>query len=200
MTHFRRQHRNLPYRRKFYIYTEGKETERAYLKVAAKKLGLAALCELHYQGNDTNIQNLIDQALKDEKNSDFRPKLGDQIWILVDHDEQCHFEHHFQALYEWEQGAAHRHVALSTPRFEYWLLLHFMQDPTKKNALSDSFVEAKLPHFKNLPIGTPSITKATIELAVQRANARCIPTPANPNIVGSGMGKLTATFLDLTQA
>lgn len=200
MRRFSRQHRNLPYRRKFFIYTEGEETESAYLKVAARKLGLAGLCELHFKGSDTNILNLIAQATKAEKASDFRPKLGDQIWILIDHDELCHFPHHFEALHTWEQEEEYRNVAISTPRFEYWLLLHIMQHPTKRNALSNSFVAEKLPHFKKLPIGTTSISKENIELAIQRANARGIPSPANPGIVGTGVGKLMAVFLSLSNS
>lgn len=199
MSRFNRRHRNLPYRRKFFIYTEGEATEAAYLKVAAKKLGLAEHCELQYRGHSTNILQLIAQATRDEKSPEFRPKLGDQIWILVDHDEECHFPQHFQALHAWEQAAAHRHVALSTPRFEYWLLLHFLPTPTKKNALSDTFVEHLLPHFKNLPLGTPSITRENIEQATQRAQKLPIPTPEEPAIPGSGMAKLMATLIELTQ-
>lgn len=192
MSKFTRKHRDLPYRRRLVFLTEGAKTEESYLRVAERLLGLRESCDLVFPYHDTDIAQLVAQAGRQEKEPGFRPSLGDELWIILDRDEECHFPQHFSMLDAWEQAAGHRHAAISNPRFEYWLLLHVLPRPSKAQAISDSFVEKHIPRFKNLPIGTTSITRARIQEATERANRGNIPTPANPDHPGTAMGRLMA--------
>lgn len=125
-----------------------------------------------------------------EKEESFNPRRGDEIWVILDYDEQSHFPNQFAELSRWEEGGKHRHVAITTPRFEYWLLLHLEEQPNSKNCKSDDYMNDRMPGFKKLPVNTTAITQARILTAVDRAVKGTVPNCKNPSVVGSGLGWL----------
>lgn len=197
MSRFSRSRRNLPYRRTIVFLTEGEKTEECYLRLAARLLELREACNMSFPFHSTDVTQLLDQAVREEKSRTFNPDLGDEVWVVLDRDEYCHLANHFRDLNAWEQGRKHRRSAISTPRFEYWLLLHVMPHPTKSQALSDSFVAARIPNFKHLPLGTTIFSPEDIKAAMNRAINANSPTPANPDQIGTGMGLLIQHLLDL---
>lgn len=199
MKRFQRTPKNLPYRRNVFILTEGEETEEAYLRIVERRFNLKEAVQLVFPCHESAIQALLDGANKVVKRKDYHARYGDEIWIVLDRDEKDHFIPQFKKLGKWEKESTNFHVALSTPRFEYWLLLHFMEHPTKANALSDSFVEKLLPRFKHLPIGTPTITRENILKAIERASRREIPTCSTPDVLGTGMGVLLKSLPGIAQ-
>ncbi|MGI6333239.1 MAG: RloB family protein [Saccharofermentanales bacterium] len=74
-------------------------------------------------------QHLIKYTLKAQ--SDFRK--GDELWIILDVDEWT--QEQFFELEEWKKQKTNRHVAVSKPCFEIWLVFHD-RDPNdcSKNA------------------------------------------------------------------
>lgn len=190
MSAFRRKESLAPYRKNFFLVTEGERTESAYLKIVWDRLGLRERFTPRFLHGKPSISSMIASALKAEKDSMFRASKGDEIWIILDHDEQCHLPSQFQELSAWENEKPYRHVALSTPRFEYWLLMHLDKKPNKERCLSDDYMQQRIPHFKNLPINSMIFTRDSILAAMNCANTAPIPTCKNPSIVGSSLGRL----------
>ena len=190
MSTFRRRENQSTYRRIFYFVTEGAATEQAYLKIVWNRLLLRERCTARFCHEKSSIPSMLSSARKIEKDRSFKPRKGDEIWIILDLDEESHFPEQFAALAAWEKEQPYRHVAITTPRFEYWLLMHLDERPSKEKCMLDDYMEQRIPYFKNLPLGTTAITKARIEAAMERANSAPIPCCDNPSIVGSGLGKL----------
>lgn len=114
------------------------------------------------------------------------PKRGDAIWIVLDHDPGSHTNEQFRSLAAWEKISAAHHVALSSPRFELWLLLHFKTlAQAKKIAPSDHAIQKIIPGFKQFNRCKHLFTRETILTAIQRAQQASHPTAANPSTPGS---------------
>ncbi|HHX21734.1 MAG TPA: RloB domain-containing protein [Clostridiales bacterium] len=102
-----------------------------------------------------------------EDQSDLRE--GDELWIILDVDKWT--QEQFDELEKWEQQNTNRHVAVSNPCFEIWLVFH-EQDP------SDCSKRACQTYFENnIAHGTKSIrinwlTLENINKAIERAKAR----------------------------
>lgn len=192
---FNRKQNLRPLRRNMHFITEGEATERAYLTIVWKQLKLRERYTPRFHHRHPDIPSLINMALKVEENRKFSTKQGDEIWIILDHDEKSHVAEQFQKLGEWEKAYPHRHVAISSPRFEYWLLWHVEENPRKAHSLSDDYVQSRIPNFKNLPPGTTVITEVGIRAAMNRANASPAPCCVNPGVLGSGLGHLIERLL-----
>ena len=190
MNPYRRIQDRRKYRNSFFFVTEGETSEEAYLKIVWNRLGLREYCNASYHHTKSSIPAMLATAAKVEKDSTFKPKKGDELWIILDYDEQCHFPERYEELSAWEKGKPYRHVAISTPRFEYWLLMHVDERPSKDKCMSDDYMQGKIPHFKKLPIGTTAITEPGILAAMERANAASIPSCDTPSVTGSGLGQL----------
>lgn len=105
-----------------YIICEGKETERKYFKHFRTRNCLVDVVPLpsKYQA----AEYLVKQAEKLISQSEYYKEDGDQIWCVFDCDENSN-----EALKNAEKYADKKgyHIAYSNPCFEYWYLLHFMQ-------------------------------------------------------------------------
>ena len=136
----------------------------------------------------------------DENATDLRK--NDQVWILVDRDPESHTEDDMQALMLWEQSSHCYHVAISNPRFEYWLLRHFEEAPTERNALDDFYVARYLPGYDTRKDVERSarITYRAIEFAMRHAGNSPYPTCEQPNIIGSGMYLLVHELMNAVDA
>lgn len=199
MSNYRRIQDRCRYRKSFFFVTEGAATEEAYLKIVWNRLELREYCNARFCHEKSSIPAMLSTAGKVEKDSAFNPRKGDELWIILDYDEQCHFPEQFKELSEWEKGKPYRHVAISTPRFEYWLLMHLDEHPSKDKCMSDDYMQQRIPNFKRLPIGTTAINQARIMAAVERANATAPPCCEKPFIVGSSLGQLILRLLQQKQ-
>ena len=109
---------------------------------------------------------------------------SDEAWLVVDKD---HWQDRdLEQLHKWSQGAENYGFALSNPRFEYWLLLHF-EDGTRIGSSRECSARLKrhLPDYdKN--IDTRKIKPEMIEDAIRRARVRDNPPCADwPRQFGS---------------
>lgn len=195
MSNYRRIQDRSRYRKSFFFVTEGETSEVAYLKIVWNRLELREYCNARFCHEKSSIPAMLTTAKKVEKDSTFNPRKGDELWIILDFDEQCHFPEQFKELAAWEDEKPYRHVAISTPRFEYWLLMHLDEHPNKDKCMSDDYMQQRIPNFKKLPIGTPSITQTRIMAAVERANSTVTPCCSTPSIVGSSFGHLILHLL-----
>ena len=79
----------------------------------------------------------------------------------------------YQSFSHWGNLSPKHHIAISAPRFEYWLLCHFENAPTKSNAMHDVYVAQYLPGYdrkKDLDRHKGKITIQSIQHAIKVAS------------------------------
>lgn len=155
------------YNKIFHLVCEGSKTEPEYfnwlkqlvnkneinLKIIPKKPGRSS------------PPDLIEQSRK----IDTAYKKGDMIWIVMDHDEWT--DGQFQQIHKWENEHERNHVAVSNPKFEYWILLHDEQDP---GSLSSNECSRKYREFMSSKKGIKptKLSPASVLLAADRARQK----------------------------
>lgn len=101
---------------------------------------------------------------------------------MVDRDQWS--EHQLARLHRWSQGANNYGFALSNPKFEYWLLLHFEGAKGVRTSRECSRrLRRHLPGYDKDVHGR-KFTRTNIENAVRRAEERdnppCVDWPREP--------------------
>jgi hypothetical protein len=110
-------------------------------------------------------------------------KDSDEAWLVVDRD--LWTEEQLTQLHAWTQRRANYGLALSNPKFEYWLLLHF-EDGTGVKSVQNCIDRLKrhLPDFDK-DIDARKITRQGIDDAIRRAKLRDNPLCADwPRTIG----------------
>lgn len=107
------------YRRMFVLATEGTKTEPLYFMMFNNMNTVVHV--RHLKGNK---QSSPRQVLKRIRNFllDNRLKDGDEAWLVIDRDQWP--EDQLIQLHEWCRTSSRYGLAVSNPKFEYWLLLH----------------------------------------------------------------------------
>ncbi len=111
-------------------------------------------------------------------------KKSDEAWLVVDKDRWT--DEQLAQLNEWSQGEDNYGFALSNPKFEYWLLLHFEEGAgiTSSQDCSDR-LKRHLPDYDK-GIDPRKFPQETIDEAIRRARQRDNPPcPDWPQAVGS---------------
>ena len=180
-------------RSRFIIVHEGKETEKEYVRHIKTILGIEKKCHIEtHHAKHTSIESMIEKMTQLQDS----PEQDDQLWIILDRDENNHVPAQFGDLRIWEQARENNRVALSNPRFEYWLLLHVMPYPSAHKSREDSYVVEKIPGYtKNLSRCKQVFSLDAIRKAVERAAQQGYPTCQNIEKAGSGMGELVKLFM-----
>jgi len=106
-------------------------------------------------------------------------KKSDEAWLVVDKNGWT--DEHLEQLHQWSKDADNYGFALSNPKFEYWLLLHFEDGAgiaSSRNCLDR--LKRYLPDYDK-GIDPRIITQEMIDEAIQRAKRRdnppCIDWP-----------------------
>lgn len=124
------------YHKLFIVIVEG-ETEEQYFKQEIfrnKRIKLVSSI-----GKNSDPESLIRAA--DVKTRKERLIQDDQVWIVLDRDEQGNRKSKREKLrkvVDWQVKDDSRGIAFSSPQFEYWLLLHYEKGTgvtTKKDCL-----------------------------------------------------------------
>ena len=103
------------YRKMFVISTEGNITEPQYFNIFNQWAVIHVKC-LRSKGDNSPPAVLA-------RMKRYIEEKGLQKWLVVDRDQWN--EVHLRELHEWSLQADGYGFALSNPKFEYWLLLHF---------------------------------------------------------------------------
>jgi len=117
---FKRRAPYLSYRKLFLIATEGARTEPIYFDMFNGPQATIHVRLLPAKKHDTSPPQVLKRA------EDFAREIGirkdDEVWIVIDRDQWTE-----QQLYGVCLGCRTSAFALavSNPKFEYWLLLHF---------------------------------------------------------------------------
>lgn len=110
------------HKRIFYLFTEGECTEKLYFENMFNTGDYDVHINVIHADKKTAPKQLVKRAFTTIKKSDAKPILGDQVWLVIDRDSWDEAE-----ISKVQEACRNRgwHLALSNPKFEYWLLLHF---------------------------------------------------------------------------
>ena len=154
----------------FVIAAEGIKTEQQYFAVFDDRKSLIQVrCLRHRSGNSPPqvLKRLQDVLNKESLRS------TDEAWLVVDKDQWT--EAQLMKLHAWCHPAGNRGLAVSNPKFEYWLLLHFEDGAgvVSSHQCSDR-LERHLPGYDK-SIDRRQFSEQRINDAVRRAKSRDIP-------------------------
>lgn len=166
---FRRPQANRPYNKLFIISAEGDQTEPQYFDMLNKMSKSTVKCLNNLHGTSPiQILKVMKTDLKKR-----RLRKGDEAWIVVDRD--IWESEDLDALVEWAKENGNFYLALSNPKFEYWLLLHFEEGNRIKSPKNcEDRLKRHLPTYnKNIQV---SKIKPKIQDAIARAKAKDTPS------------------------
>lgn len=170
----------------FVISTEGQKTEQQYFELFNDRKSVIRIHCLKCKSDSSpkQVLNRIKIYLREEK---LLP--SDEAWVVVDKDMWT--DEQLAQLHTWSITKKNYGFALSNPKFEFWLLLHFDKG---ENISSSSQCDARLK--KHLPeydkqINARYFTPEKIDQAVQRAKELDRPPCADwPRKSGSTVYRL----------
>lgn len=169
------------YRKLFVIAVEGIKTEPQYFSIFNDDKNIISIkCLKNKKGSSPpQVLDRMQKHLKSEGLKD-----SDEAWLVVDKDEWSNGQ--LLLLHNWSNDADNYGFALSNPKFEYWLLLHF-EDGTGIANTRDCVDRLK----RNLPnydkgIDHSKFTMERILTAIDRARQRdnppCVDWPKSLGI------------------
>ena len=182
------------YKKVYYIVTEGKTTEPSYFKIVDGYMpddGIAISC---HPADKSSIPSILEKA---KSLSAQKSQEKDEVWVVADQDLDSHLAHQFAKLMDWGNLSPKHHIAISAPRFEYWLLCHFENAPTKSNAMHDVYVAQYLPGYdrkKDLDRHKGKITIQSIQHAIKVASKSPLSS-FNSTCPGSDVWRLVQAIL-----
>ena len=167
---FRRRLGERRYRKVFVIAVEGAKTEPQYFALFNDQhsaVQVRCLKAKHDNSPPRVLKRMRDHLRRQEL------KPTDEAWLVVDRDQWT--DEQLAQLHGWAQERESHGFALSNPKFEYWLLLHFeagndiasSQDCTNR-------LKRYLPNY-NKEIHARMFTRERIRDAIRRARQRDNP-------------------------
>ena len=172
---FRRPPGKRRYRKLFLIATEGVKTEPQYFAIFNDRDSVVHVkCLRSKHHSPTQVLKRMEDHLRREN-----LLASDEAWLVVDKDQWRDEE--LEQLHTWSQSADNYGFALSNPRFEYWLLLHF-EDGTQIGSSRECTTRLKryVPDYdKNIDVRKikPDMIKDAIRRAKLRDNPPCADWP-----------------------
>lgn len=180
------------YRKLFVIAAEGVKTEPQYFSLFTDQKSVIRVNCLKGKHDSSPLQVLKRMEVYLKKQD---IKNTDQAWLVVDKDQWT--DEQLSQLHEWSQKKKNYYFALSNPKFEYWLLLHF-EDGAGVASSRDCSARLKryLPDYDK-GIDIRKISKDMIDNAISRAMARDNPPCEDwPKSIGTTVYKLVQNILE----
>ena len=171
MTKIKRPFTSRRYNKLFLLAVEGKKTERQYFALPDLKSPT-----VHVECLPSDKDSSPKSVLKRMKKYLYEERLSskDEAWLVVDRDSWK--DEDLNLLHQWTTDRPNNyHLAVSNPKFEYWLLLHFEDAHGVATAKEcDARLKKYLPNY-NKGIDSTKITREQIDKAIDRAILRNIP-------------------------
>ena len=168
-----RKHRGQGQRRTILVLTEGRVTERQYLKNSQRMRPGKRRASIKLGAAIQDPSELVKKAicsLADDKRR--KEPLYDEIWCVFDYD--AHFQQHSHLISLMQRASSHGiSVAVSNPCFELWLVLHsqsFTKD-VHRHAIQHIAKQHKLMDGKSIRDSAWTRLQTNYVLAKQRAVA-----------------------------
>lgn len=179
------------YKKLFIIAAEGANSEPQYFAIFNWDSIIKVKCpKSRNQSSPSHVLKRMKQYLTQEG---FNEKT-DEAWLVIDKDQWT--DKQLAELYQWSKKQENYGFALSNPKFEYWLLLHF-EEGESVSGPSDcsSRLRKHLPGYdKNVDSRkfTPQHIHNAIERAKNRDNPPCVDWPRT---IGTTVYKLVENIL-----
>lgn len=188
---FSRAVATLAYKKLFIIVAEGKKTEKEYFSLPVIKSPRVQIKCIKRDSKSSPFYVLkrMDQYIRENGLSG-----TDEAWLVVDTDQWE--KEDLKKLVEWAKKGVNRDLAVSNPKFEYWLLLHF-EDGTGVSSPANCS-ERLLKYISDYDKGLPTnlITEEHGKNAMTRAKNRDNPPCLDwPKTEGSTVYRLVANIL-----
>ena len=151
------------------IATEGTKTEPQYFAIFKSRGPIVKVkcLEGNTKSSPTKVLQRMNVYLHEESLKDY-----DEAWLVVDKDSWT--DKQLTQLYQWSQKQNNYGFALSNPKFEFWLLLHF-EDSTGVTSINCiEKLNRYLPDFDKGVDGR-KITLGHVSEAIRRAKQRDNP-------------------------
>ena len=180
------------YKKMFVLAVEGSKTEPQYFTIFNNRNLVVHINCLKGKGGSAPPQVLA--KMKDYlKKEDL--KSSDEAWLVVDKDEWT--DDQLSQLNEWAQGADNYGFALTNPKFEFWLLLHFEDGSGVSNSKTCSKkLKLHLQEYDKGINGT-KISDDMITEAIKRAKKRDTPACHDwPRNTGTTVYRLVENILE----
>jgi hypothetical protein len=174
----------------FVIIAEGTVTEQEYFPLLNEDLIVHVKC-LRTRSN-LSPKEALRRAQEYVRNEGLRKT--DEAWVVVDKD--AWLDEHLGELNAWAQSRKNYGFALSNPKFEYWLLLHF-EDATgvSTSAECDQRLKKYLVNYEK-HIEAQHFPVERIRAAVARAKERDTPPSTDwPRRTGTTVYRLVEKIL-----
>ena len=156
---------NRNYRPVFIIATEGSVTEPSYFE---KFKGHEVVIDSVDSGQESSPSGVLKSLKKHLKNRSL--DKGEEAWLVIDRDIWPieHIENVFRDLSRMSPKGQY-HLALSNPKFEFWILLHFENgNGVSTGTDCDQRLKTYLSGYKkDLSCWNPSLSD--VRLAIERA-------------------------------
>lgn len=159
------------YKKLFVIATEGAKTEPQYFSIFNDQNSIVRVICLKGKNRSSPLQVLKRIKTCIEETS-LRP--SDEAWVVIDKDNWA--EEHLIILFDWSKKSERYGLAMTNPKFEYWLLLHFEDGYGVSNGKECSTrLKKYIPEYDK-SFDPRIITKIMIDKAIGRAKK--IDTPS----------------------
>lgn len=189
---FQRTIGELRYRKLFVIAVEGEKTEPQYFSIFKNQRSM-----IHVKCLSSKHKSSAPQVLK--RMHDFLKqqelRKEDEAWLVVDKDQNS--DEKLLDLLKWSNEKENYGFALSNPKFEYWLLLHF-EDGSGVSSSRDCSdrLNRYLPGYDK-SINVSKFTRDRIAEAIRRALQRDNPPCQDwPKSNGTTVYRLVGAILD----
>lgn len=158
------------YRKLFVIATEGTITEPTYFSLFNDQNAVVRVSCIKGKKSDSPLTIL--KRLK-KKIADEALRKNDEAWLVLDKDQWT--DKQLKTLFDWSKEQDNYGFALSNPKVEYWLLLHF-EDGSKATTPAGCAqrLQKHLPDYDK-GFDPRKISREMVDDAIARAKQRDIP-------------------------
>lgn len=156
------------YRDVCWVSAEGR-TERDYFSMDAfREAEMSVRFPRDIHPDRRNPVQVLKRLQKEMRAGSFR--RADEAWVVVDVDEWD--EPEFAALLKWEASDERHHLAVSNPKFELFLVMHFDRaNGCTTAAKLDAALKRFMPKYAKR-LARTQFTRAEIEKAIANAEAK----------------------------
>ena len=184
----------------FLIATEGAKTEPQYFACfnAFNEFSSTVHVKCIRKRQGASSPQHVLKAMKQHL-ADNNIKNSDEAWLVIDKDRWTELQ--LGELHTWSQEKKNYRVALSNPKFEYWLLLHFENiDGNLTSTQCTNKLRRHLPQYDKR-LECSKITLSRIQKAVQQARQQDnSPCDSWPQTTGTTVYRLVERIISAGDA
>ncbi len=183
------------YKKMFIISTEGAKTEPRYFglfnQMCGKKSPIIHIECIASRKNKSAPQQVLKRMTEFIQREGL--KRNDEAWLVIDKDQWT--DDQLDLLYQWSLQRENFGLAVSNPKFEYWLLLHF-EDGNSIASAKECVERLKrfIPEYDK-DIAEKKIAPG-IQSAISRAKSHAVPACTDwPRITGTTVYRLVERII-----